>query len=114
MPSPIPTQADVLVVGAGLAGLAAAVTLQRVGLDVQVLEARERPGGRVRTLRNCFDDGLFAEAGAEFIAAGHTTLRRYLAAYGLACVPRPTLPRTLFFAGRRSRAPDLRDFGDGA
>jgi monoamine oxidase len=114
MASSIPAQADVLVVGAGLAGLAAAVTLQRAGLDVQVLEARERPGGRVRTLRTVFDDGLFAEAGAEFIAAGHTTLRRYLAAYDLACVPRPNLARTLIFAGRRSRAPDLRDFGGGA
>jgi monoamine oxidase len=38
---------DVIVVGAGLAGLAAATTLQRRGRDVLVLEARERSGGRV-------------------------------------------------------------------
>ncbi len=38
---------DVIVVGAGLAGLAAARDLHRAGVDVLVLEARDRPGGRV-------------------------------------------------------------------
>jgi phytoene dehydrogenase-like protein len=38
---------DVLVLGAGLAGLAAARDLAAAGADVLVLEARDRPGGRV-------------------------------------------------------------------
>ena len=38
---------DVIVVGAGLAGLAAGRDLAAAGADVVVLEARERPGGRV-------------------------------------------------------------------
>jgi monoamine oxidase len=40
---------DVVVVGAGPAGIAAAHALQRAGMTVQVVEARERPGGRVQT-----------------------------------------------------------------
>jgi monoamine oxidase len=38
---------DVLVLGAGLAGLAAARDLAAAGADVLVLEGRDRPGGRV-------------------------------------------------------------------
>ena len=44
------TRKRVIVVGAGLAGLAAADLLQRAGLDVTVVEARQRIGGRVFTL----------------------------------------------------------------
>ena len=117
MASAVPPRADVVVVGAGLAGLAAAVSVHQAGLDVCVLEARERPGGRVRTLRTCFDDGLFAEAGATFISAGHTTLRRYLTAYGLIGQRRPSLARLLFFGGRSGRTcseADLHEFGSAA
>ncbi|MEO1038465.1 MAG: NAD(P)/FAD-dependent oxidoreductase [Pseudomonadota bacterium] len=42
--------ADVIVLGAGLSGLHAALTLQGAGMDVLVLEASERIGGRMRTL----------------------------------------------------------------
>ena len=51
----------VVVVGAGLAGLCAAYELGALGHDVTVLEAQTRPGGRVQTLRDPFDDGLFAD-----------------------------------------------------
>ncbi|HEY5678414.1 MAG TPA: FAD-dependent oxidoreductase, partial [Myxococcales bacterium] len=57
---------DVVVIGAGVAGLAAARELRLRGLSVAVLEARDRIGGRVHTLR---PDGwpLPVEAGAEFV-----------------------------------------------
>jgi len=57
---------DVLIVGAGAAGLMAAYTLAQSGKKVNVLEARERCGGRIHTLHN----ELFfkqVELGAEFI-----------------------------------------------
>ena len=44
------TEADVIVLGAGLAGLNAAMLLEEQGLKVIVLEARDRVGGRVHTL----------------------------------------------------------------
>jgi len=53
----------VIVLGAGLAGLAAAMRLRQAGHDVTVLEARSRPGGRVHTLREPFADGVYAEGG---------------------------------------------------
>jgi len=58
--------ADVLVIGAGAAGLAAADALERAGRSVLVLEARSRVGGRCLTLSHpCLDAPI--ELGAEFI-----------------------------------------------
>lgn len=42
--------ADVIVIGAGLAGLSAAYNLKMAGLNVQLLEGDDRIGGRVKTL----------------------------------------------------------------
>ncbi|MGH9336906.1 MAG: FAD-dependent oxidoreductase, partial [Vicinamibacteria bacterium] len=73
----------VLVVGAGLAGLAAAYELDRAGYGVTVLEARSRPGGRVRTYRDPFADGLYAEMGAEYVDASDEYDHKYCKAFGL-------------------------------
>ncbi len=61
----------VAVIGAGLAGLACALELAEAGHDVTLFEARARPGGRVRTLRETFADGLTAEAGAMQVLENH-------------------------------------------
>ena len=77
----------VIMIGAGLAGLAAAYELARAGVEVRVLEARARPGGRVHTLRAPFDDGLYAEAGAVFVPGSHATTLRFVREFGLALHP---------------------------
>ena len=55
----------IIIVGAGAAGLIAATRLAAHGFQVTILEARERVGGRIHTLRENFSQ--FVEAGAEFI-----------------------------------------------
>ena len=60
----------VVVIGAGMAGLVAAFELARQGHDPIVLEAQNRVGGRVYTLRS-FAPGLYAEAGAMRIPRVH-------------------------------------------
>lgn len=59
------TSCDVLVIGAGIAGLKAAQDLQTGGLEVIVLEARDRVGGRIATDRSFA--GIPIELGAELI-----------------------------------------------
>lgn len=78
---------DVLVLGAGLAGLSAAYQLVLAGHHVTVIEARTDAGGRVRTLRGPFADGQHAELGGMFIHGHHTLTMGYVDLLGLPLVP---------------------------
>lgn len=66
----------VVVIGAGLAGLAAAYELSRSGAEVTVLEARNRIGGRVLSFRDLVPGGTM-EGGAELIGSNHPIWNAY-------------------------------------
>ncbi len=79
--------ARVAVVGAGMAGLVAASELLRAGHDPILLEAQQRVGGRVLTLREPFAPGLWAEAGAMRIPRSHALTQALIQRYGLTTHP---------------------------
>lgn len=73
----------VVVAGAGLAGLAAARRLETDGARVTILEARDRVGGRVQTVRGVFAAGQHAEAGADLIEGEQTLVLELASSLGL-------------------------------
>jgi monoamine oxidase len=108
VPKPLrPTAARkrILIIGAGLAGLAAGYELAQGGHDIIILEAQMRPGGRVLTLREPFSDGLYAEAGAGRIPDNHELTLHYVRHFGLTLVPfyPDKLSRVFFLTGKRVR-----------
>jgi monoamine oxidase len=76
---------DVVVIGAGLAGLVAATDLSAAGADVVVLEARGRAGGRVR--QQTLLDGRRVQLGGEVVGPHHTAYRDLVAELGLTLEP---------------------------
>src|SRR5882762_3726001 len=79
---------DVLILGAGAAGLAAARDLSHAGLRVTVIEARPRVGGRILTLHDSRSPVPF-ELGAEFIHGGRAETFSLAQAAGLAVLELP-------------------------
>jgi monoamine oxidase len=76
---------DVIVVGAGLSGLATALELLDLGHRVLVLEADSRVGGRTET--GTFSDGQWIELGGQWVSSEHRELRRLISRFGLATTP---------------------------
>ena len=98
----------VIIVGAGMAGLVAAYELMRAGHDPLILEAQQRVGGRVYTLRDPFLPGLYAEAGAMRIPKSHALTMAYIEKFNLSLSPFTMgNPKAYcYFQGRRHRAAD--------
>src|SRR6185295_14026183 len=102
--------ADVIVVGAGLAGLTAAREVVRAGRSVLVLEARDRVGGRVLTHQ--LGSGNYAELGGMFIGPTQDRIAALAAAVGVGTFPTYNLGNNVFYGnGRREEFPNTTPFG---
>ncbi|QQL45922.1 flavin monoamine oxidase family protein [Sulfuriroseicoccus oceanibius] len=77
--------APILIIGAGLSGLVAAYRLHQQGREVRILEARDRAGGRIQTLRGKRDTPM--ELGATWIHPPHLRLRSLVDELGLELFP---------------------------
>ncbi|BCU81858.1 putative L-amino-acid oxidase YobN [Polycladomyces abyssicola] len=73
----------IIIVGAGMAGLVSASLLKQAGHHVTILEASDRVGGRVYTLRANFRDGQYLEAGAMRIPHTHLLTLEYIRKFRL-------------------------------
>lgn len=106
---------DTIIVGAGVTGLAAADALRKAGQDVLVLEASERPGGRVRTVSY---NGDTAEAGGQGIHSNYVEMLRLVEENGLAgdliAAPETSLYLDKNGRGKIARTPEDRALMVGA
>lgn len=73
----------IAIVGAGIAGLNAALTLRDAGLSCDIYEASDRIGGRMHSDNLTWGDGMVSEWCGEFIDGDHTTLHRLIKRFGL-------------------------------
>jgi monoamine oxidase len=73
----------VIILGAGLSGLAAGYKLKQKGYEVTILEARNRIGGRVFSSVIDKQDNLIMELGAEWVGESHERIKQFCAEFGL-------------------------------
>jgi monoamine oxidase len=107
-PSALPDrQVDVVVVGAGLAGLTAARELEKGGATVCVLEARNRVGGR--TLDHPINGGHVVEGGGQYVGPGQERVLALAKGLGIATFPTYQEGKLVVsFAGLRFATPALK------
>ena len=91
----------VLIIGAGIAGLTAGYRLRQAGIPVRIIEAQNRIGGRMYSLRNFFPDGQVCELGGELIDTNQTHIQDLAKELGIALddlsKDDPSLARDMFY-----------------
>jgi monoamine oxidase len=93
----------IVIIGAGMAGLSCGYELKQKGYDVVILEAKNRPGGRVYTLREPFKENQYAEAGAVFIIPSEIRALKYIEKFAipLSKFPKDDFLSFYFFRGQK-------------
>lgn len=106
-----PLVCDVAVIGAGLAGLAAADLLQEKGVSVKVIEGSSRVGGRVFT--HHLPTGEHFELGAFSFGDGELPLWNYIHRFALPVIQHTQMERTYSFQGREGKMSETGAFLQG-
>jgi monoamine oxidase len=106
------TDSKILVVGAGIAGLTAAHRLRQAGVPVEIVEARNRVGGRIYTTQNVGGTSLYADLGGEFIDTTHTSLRSLTKELGLQIIDlyaadKGLVGETNYYQGRKIKESEI-------
>jgi monoamine oxidase len=95
-------QTEVVIVGAGLAGITAALNLVEQGIDVVVLEARNRIGGRVHGMVN--EQGIQIDLGAQWVGSSMKRIHRLMKQEGIHTLQTSHKGKSQYFlASRRLR-----------
>jgi monoamine oxidase len=105
-PAPPFGSPQVIILGAGLAGLCAAYRLMQAGVPAVIYEGRERAGGRVLTRPGFNADRQFCELGAELVDTANAALHRLCGELGVpteefTAADRGLARELLYFGGRR-------------
>lgn len=112
MTRPVRRSTQCAVVGAGMSGLAAAAALSEEGVDVVVVEARDRVGGRVCSQR--LDDGTWIDLGGQWVGSDHLRLRALAERHAQPLVPQYDAGATVLRArGTSTRVRGRVPFGLG-
>ena len=103
---------QIAIVGAGIAGLNAALTLQDAGLSCTIYEASHRIGGRMHSDALTWADGMVSEWCGEFIDADHETMHQLIKRFGLRTIDlgggrTDRIRSMLYFCNRYYRAEEL-------
>lgn len=94
----------IAIVGAGIAGLNAALTLQDAGLSCDIYEASNHVGGRMHSDAVTWADGMVSEWCGEFIDGDHETIHQLIKRFGLKTVD--------LGQGRAGQAPNITYFNN--
>lgn len=78
-----PNQPNIVILGAGIAGLNCAYQLKKAGYTATVYEASKRTGGRIFSKKNVLDPNLTTELGGEFIDTEHKDMLQLCHEFGL-------------------------------
>jgi monoamine oxidase len=105
------SDSNIVIVGAGIAGLNTCYQLKKQGIHSTVYEASARAGGRMFTMKNEFGKGITTDIGGEFVDTTHKEIIELMKEFGLSfydLLEDKLEPKELFFGGKHITNEELK------